>query len=257
MNAMELQAAAEAIWDAQQRGIHYPPEFKGKFDVDTGYRVQLAVLQRCQKAGERHVGWKVGLTAKAIQEQVQYHEPVFGFLLQSGALRSGARVTFDELIMPSFENELCVTLGRTLKGPDVTVEQARAAIASVAPGLELVEKRGEFAADPPLSLADNVQQRYFVTGPAKPLDPALPLRDAAVRVFINGEEVDRATGVEVLGDPAASVAWLVNRLAAFGWRLDKGMQVMTGSFTKQYPIAQGDLIEATFDPFGSVSVEFI
>jgi 2-keto-4-pentenoate hydratase len=32
---------------------------------------------------------------------------------------------------------------------------------------------------------------------------------------------------------------------------------MTGSFTRQFPIAQGDLIEARFDPFGTVTVEFI
>ena len=64
-------------------------------------------------------------------------------------------------------------------------------------------------------------------------------------------------GQAVLGGPAASVAWLANRLADFGQRLEQGSKIMTGSFTRQYPIAQGDLIEARFDPFGPVTLEVV
>jgi 2-keto-4-pentenoate hydratase len=34
------------------------------------------------------------------------------------------------------------------------------------------------------------------------------------------------------------------------------MLVMSGSFTKQYPIAHGDRIESRFAPFGTVSARF-
>jgi hypothetical protein len=33
--------------------------------------------------GERQIGWKVVLTAKAIQEQFGFHEPVFGCVLET------------------------------------------------------------------------------------------------------------------------------------------------------------------------------
>ena len=256
MNPQQLNAAAESLWEYTQKGIHSPSEWRGKLDVESAYRVQLALLERHVKQGAAHVGWKVGLTAKAIQQQFEYHEPVFGFLLGSGALRSGARMNYDELIMPGFENELCVTLGRDLKGPGVTPEQARAAITAVAPALEIVEKRGEFAADPPLSLADNVQQRAFITGPERPLGKSDVLGKCSVRVFINGELMGQANGTEVLGDPSASVAWLANRLHDFGVSLKAGTKIMTGSFTKQFPIAPGDVVEAKFDPYGMVTAEF-
>lgn len=253
---MELQTVIDAIWECKQRGIYYPSEWRGKFGVEEGYRVQLGILEKQIKAGEHHAGWKVGLTAKAIQKQVNFHERVFGYLLQSSAMTSGAIIPFDEMVAPSFETELCVTLGRGLEGPDVTKAQAREALVGVAPALEVVEKRGDFAGDPPLSMADNVQQKFFVTGPeTNPLPPDADLRATTMEIFINGESMERADGNAVLDGPAASVAWLANALAPYGRKLEAGCRVMTGSFTKQFPIAQGDLIEAHFSPYGTVKAE--
>ena len=254
---MNLQDAIESIWECKQQGIYYPQEWRGKFNLDEGYQVQLGILNKQIKAGERLAGWKVGLVSKAIQDQIDFHERVFGYLLESDELKSGVAINFEDLLQPSFETELCVIIGKTLTGPDVTPEQARAAIDAVAPGIELVEKRGDFAGDPPLSMADNVQQKYFITGSV--IQP-LPLTDefsaATVEVYINGESVDRATGKAIIDGPEASVAWLANKLHLFGRKLEKDTKIMTGSFTRQFPIAQGDLIEVRFDPYGSVSAEF-
>lgn len=254
---MDLNLAIDSFWEATQQGIYYPPEWKGKLTVDDGYGVQLGLLEKYVAAGQRHAGWKVGLTAKAIQQQIGFHEPVFGFLLEAGDRPSPAVISAEELVAPSFETELCLILGEGLKGPGVSLEQARAAISAVQPAFEIVEKRGDFAADPPLSLADNVQQKYFVTGAETPLGAEdAPLSLATVEIFINGESVQKAGGDSVLGDPAAAVAWLANRLADFGKTLEPGQRIMSGSFTKQFPIAQGDLMEARFQPFGEVSAEF-
>ena len=158
---------------------------------------------------------------------------------------------------PSFETEICVTLGKPLEGPDVTPEAARAAIVAVAPGIELVEKRGDFAGDLPLTMADNVQQKFFITGPiTEPLPPGESLSNAEVEVLVNGETVDSAKGEVIRGGPEASVAWLANTLHDFGKTLEKGHQIMTGSLTRQHPIAKGDLVEVNFTPYGSVQAEF-
>jgi len=120
-----------------------------------------------------------------------------------------------------------------------------------------VEKRGDFTADFSLSLADNVQQKYFVTGARTTLSPAdPPLAGAEVEIFINGESVEKASAANVMGEPAAALAWLANKLAEFERGLEPGLRIMSGSLTKQYPIAQGDLIEARFTPFGEVAAEF-
>ncbi len=219
------------------------------------YQVQLGLLDRYVAMGERHAGWKVGLTAKAMQQQQGVHEPVFGFLLESGHRSTGAVFSITELIRPGFENELCITLGRTLAGPAVTVAQAREAIATVAPALEIVERRGDFTADLHLALADNAQQKAFVTGAEYPLGQ-LDLATVSVDVRVNGIQQERARGAEVLGTPVASIAWLANKLAEFGRRLETGAKVMSGSFTRQYALSAGDRVDARFDPVGAVQAEF-
>jgi 2-keto-4-pentenoate hydratase len=202
------------------------------------------------------VGWKVGLTAKAMQIQQRVHEPVFGFLLASGDRPSGTRIAFAELINPGFENELCLTVGTTLRGPGITTAQATAALSAMAPAFEIIEKRGDFAADLNVSLADNAQQRFFVTGGAVPVPADADLAAVSVEVRVNGAPAERALGREVLGTPAASVAWLANKLAEFGLALEAGMRIMSGSFTKQYAIGARDRIESHFVPVGTVVAEF-
>ena len=254
---MNLEAVEESVWAAAQRGVYYPAEWRGKLSLDDGYRVQLGILARHLRAGEIQAGWKVGLTSRAIQLQFGVHEPVFGFLLESGARPSGTVFAHDELLRPGFENELCLTIATTLRGPGVTLEAARAAIGAVAPSLEIVETRGDLTGELALALADNAQQKAFVTGPAtaRPAE-GFALAAATVEVVVNGRSLERADGAAVLGDPAASVAWLANKLAEFGRSLEAGMQIMSGSFTRQYPLTAGDRVEARFEPFGSVEAAF-
>jgi 2-keto-4-pentenoate hydratase len=253
---MLIDQAIDAFWQCARQRVPVPPEWTGRLDRDTAYRVQLGVLAHHVRAGDRHVGWKVGLTAKAMQIQQGVHEPVFGFLLASGDRPSGARIPFADLISPGFENELCLTMGTTLRGPGVTTEQAAAALSAMAPAFEIIEKRGDFAADLNVSLADNAQQRFFVTGPAVPVPPGADLAAVAVEVDVNGTLVERARGGEVLGTPAASAAWLANKLAEFGLALEAGTRIMSGSFTKQYALGARDRIEARFVPVGTVAAEF-
>jgi 2-keto-4-pentenoate hydratase len=224
--------------------------------IEQAYRVQLAILDRWVARGEQLAGWKVGLTAPVIQKQFGMHEPVMGFLLESGHRESGAEFRHAELIEPGFENELCLTVGTRLEGPDVTRAQARAAITAVQPAFEIIEARGDFRADLTLSLTDNCQQKAFVTGPASALPAGWEPASTTVEVLINGRRVDHAVGSEETGHPLGAVAWLAKKLAEFGRRLEPGHRIMSGSFTKQYPLARGDRIETRFTPFGTVRATF-
>lgn len=254
---MSVEQTVAAFWESARRGIYSPPEWRGRLTREDAYRVQLGMLERYVRAGDRHAGWKVGLTAKAMQAQQGVHEPVFGFLLDSGARPSGTRFKFAELIGPGFENELCLTVGKTLRGPGITIEHAAAALSAVAPSLEIIERRGDFAGDLNLALADNAQQKFFVTGATVPPPAGVDLAAVSVDVSVNGAHSERAMGSEVLGTPAASIAWLANKLAEFGLSLEAGMQVMSGSFTRQYILKAGDRVETSFVPVGTVTAEFV
>jgi 2-keto-4-pentenoate hydratase len=258
MPETDPRQVAATIWAEMQQGRYLPTALIGRLDLPQAYRAQLALLDLYLAAGERQVGWKVGLTAAAMRAQQKVHEPCFGFLLASGQRPSGHRFRFAELIAPGFENELCLRLGTTLRGPGITLAQAAAAVTHAAPALEIVEKRGDFAADLPLSMADNAQQKAFVTGPETALSAAnRDLAAASVTVLVNGQPRETASGAEVMGQGAMlSVQWLANKLAEFGRSLDAGSLIMSGSFTKQYPISQGDEVESRFTPFGTVKASF-
>jgi 2-keto-4-pentenoate hydratase len=252
---MDLEAVAESIWQHTLRRSFFPAEWTGRLTIEQAYRVQLALLDRWVARGERLAGWKVGLTAPVIQKQFGMHEPVMGFLLESGHRESGVVFRHTELIQPGFENELCLTVGTRLQGPGVTPAQARAAITVVQPAFEIIEGRGNFR-DLSLALTDNAQQKAFVTGSASPLPPGWEPPRTTVEVVINGQQVDHAVGSEQTGHPVGAVGWLANKLAEFGRGIAAGHRVMSGSFTRQFPIARGDRIETRFTPFGSVRASF-
>jgi 2-keto-4-pentenoate hydratase len=241
------ESLIDVFWRFRRQGIYFPPAWFGKLTVDQSYRLQLGLIERRVAAGERQIGWKVGLTAPAIQKQFGFHEPVFGCVLDSKPNSHMFGPT--ELIAPGFENELCMRLGVDLSGT-IGLDEARAAIDVVYPSLEIIETRGPFTEQIALALADNAQQKTVVLGEPVPLPADLAAIEA--RVFINGQPVATGTGDAVLGNPLNSIVWLARKLGDYGRSLKAGDVVMTGSFTRQFPIAPGDVIETVFSGVGAV-----
>jgi 2-keto-4-pentenoate hydratase len=247
MPSFDAAAAIESFSAARARGEWFPAAWQGRLTNDQAYEVLFGLMAHRMAAGERQIGWKVGLTSKAIQQQFNVHEPVFGCILQSQP--SGHVFAADDLISPGFENELCLRLGRELSGT-ITAESAYAAIDAVYPALEIIETRGNLTAHLALALADNAQQKTVILGsPVK-----LPVRPETVeaRVIINGEIAASGTGDAVLGNPLNSVVWLAAKLAEFGRSLKAGEIIMSGSFTRQFPIRPGDKIRCEFTGIGAV-----
>jgi 2-keto-4-pentenoate hydratase len=253
MNDSELAAAIGEFAAARARGEYFPTAWFDRLSLDDAYRIQRGLIEH---SGARQVGWKVGLTATAIQQQFGVHEPVFGRLLADGRLDSGHVFRRDELIEPGFENELCIVMAQDL-APDATPADVAAAIARVHPAFEIIETRGDLTRQLALALADNAQQKGFVLGPPVEHAALPPLDKVTVTVRINGSEVAAADGSAVLGHPYHSVAWLAAKLAQFGERVRAGDYIMSGSFTRQFPLAAGDRIEAAFAGIGTVTASVV
>ncbi|HXP03263.1 MAG TPA: fumarylacetoacetate hydrolase family protein [Stellaceae bacterium] len=249
MNDRELAAAVAEFEAARTRGEYFPKAWYDRLSLDDSYRLQLALIRR---RGTRRVGWKVGLTSTAIQQQFQVHEPVFGCLLADGRLESGHAFRRGELIEPGFENELCIVMGRDLM-PGATREEIAAAVARVHPAFEIIETRGDLTRQLALALADNAQQKAFVLGPPIERRAVPELDRVVVSVGINGVPVATADGGAVLGHPYNSVAWLAGKLVQFGEAVRAGDYIMSGSFTRQFPLNPGDRIEAAFAGIGTVT----
>jgi 2-keto-4-pentenoate hydratase len=250
MDEGEIAAAAAEFEAARARGEYFPKAWFDRLSLDDAYRIQLALIRR---SGARRVGWKVGLTSRAIQQQFEVHEPVFGCLLADGKLASGHVFRRHALIEPGFENELCIVMGSDLN-PDATAADVAAA---VHPAFEIIETRGDLTRQLALALADNAQQKGFVLGPAVERAALPDLDRVTVALSINGSEVASADGSAVLGHPYNSIVWLAAKLAQFGEQVRAGDYIMSGSFTRQFPLAQGDRIEAAFAGIGTVRASVV
>ena len=257
IDEFDLDDAVEYFVRKRMEGIFCPPDWIDVISLDQAYRVLLTLLDRHLAKGNGQIGWKVGLTARPIQEQFRTHEPCFGYLAGDALNATGVKLDFDKLIGPGFENELCLQLGKDLEGPNLGVDEVRATIVSIRPAFEIIETRGDVVGHLEANIPDNAQQKCIVVGDPVPFTNSTNLATVRVTVSINGHTVDNAPGANVLGDPVNSVVWLANKLAAFGRRLEAGQLIMTGSFTKQFRPNKGDQVSATFEGVGKVTAAFV
>lgn len=253
-----FEDAIEDFWRARNGG-EYPVGWRERLSQVDAYRVNLALIARHEAEGRRQAGWKVGLTARTIRDQFDLPEPVFGVLFDDGRWPSGCERRIADFGPLGWENELCLTMGGSLRGPGITEDSARQAVATVAPAMEIVETRGPATLDLfNVMIADNAQQRAFVVGEEVRYDPTIhDLGAATVDVVVDGQTIDSGKGDAVMESSAiASIVWLANKLAEHDRVLEAGSVVMTGSFTRQFPVDRPMKVEARFEPFGNVVVTF-
>ncbi len=253
LSPADIAAELHALYRAGER---FPAGLGGGLTIEEAYKVQFALLECRKDDGEQLAGWKVGLTSPAMQEQQGVHEPCMGHLLVSAHCDNSVQFPFDDMVSPGIENELCVQVGKRLEGKNVSFKEAMASIKAVAPALEVIEKRSVFGSDFPVAVAGNVQQSAYVTGPFVAFTPEVDLSTVKVAVEVNGKFAEEASGEEVLGNPANSLIWLAGFLSDYDLAIEPEMQVMTGSFTKQYAVSKGDRIRSNFTHFGDVTARF-
>ena len=227
-------------------------------DIAQAYQIQLAIIRSRLKEGRRVVGKKIGLTSKAMQDMLGVRESDYGHLLDDMVVLNGQPVAVDKLLQPRCEGEIAFLLGRDVKGPGVTVADVLAATEAVIPALEIVDSRiRDWKIKIQDTIADNASSARVVLGDKLTPVHDLDLRLVGMVLMKNGQVVATGAGAAVLGHPAASVAWLANKLLEFDIPLKAGEIILSGSLTAAPPVAAGDYFRADFDRLGSVSAYFV
>lgn len=259
MQQERIEALASMLVDAsrEQRPVKPLTEQCPELTLDAAYRVQQCVIAHRINAGERVVGWKVGLTSKAMQDMLGVNEPDYGAITSGMLVPDGAKVARSTLIQPRVEAEIAFVLGEALKGPGVTALDVRRATLGVAAAIEVIDSR---IVDWRIRLCDTVADlassaRVVVSPHVVPLG-TFDLRLLGVVLYLNGVVQETGAGAAVLGDPLDAVAWAANTLGRLGTTLEAGSVVMPGAMHRATDVSSGDSIEARFDRLGSVSVHF-
>ncbi|MCV7420629.1 fumarylacetoacetate hydrolase family protein [Mycobacterium yunnanensis] len=253
-----LAAAAADLWAAHRDRTPIPPltQRYPSLDVAGAYAVQQVNLRRRLAAGATVVGRKIGLTSAPMQALLGVDEPDYGYVLD-GMVITGDTIDAAQFCSPRVEPEVAFLLRSTLRGPDVTVADVRAATEAVAVALEIVDSRiADWTLTLPDTVADNASSGAVILGDWVPYTDDLALPRAAATLRVNDRDVATGTGDAVMGDPAAAVAWLANALADYGAELSAGQFVMSGSFTAAEFVHAGDVASTTVSGLGTVSLTF-
>ncbi len=232
-------------------------------DLAGAYAVQAAWMERKWAAGHRTIGYKVGLTSKAMQYALDIDQPDSGVLLDSMVFDNGATIAEDRFIQPRIEAEIAFVMKRGLTGPGVTIYDVLNATDFVTPALEILDTR-ILRADPETgrtrsvldTISDNAANAGIVTGgrPARPDAVDLPRVGASLMRNAEVEETGLCAGV--MHHPAASVAWLANRLAEQEIAIEPGQIVLSGSFIRPVEARHSDTITADYGALGVVGCHF-
>jgi 2-oxo-hept-3-ene-1,7-dioate hydratase len=261
----EVAAAAAALFAAEQGHMQMPLISLANrgMTMDDAYAVQAAFVALKQAAGVGRIGWKIGLTSKAMQAALGIDIPDSGVLLADMAFANGAAIPAGRFIAPRIEAEIAFVMGGDLSGEDVTEADVLAATDHVLPSLEILDTR-ILRSDPATgtarnifdTISDNAANAGIVTGgaPVRPGD--VDLRRVGAIVSRNGEVEETGLGAGVLGDPVRGIVWLAHRLARHGMGIKAGEILLSGSFIRPIECPPGAHIHADFGDFGTVETRF-
>ncbi len=261
----QIAAAARRLYEAECTQVQIgllSQEFP-QLTLEDAYRIQHELVSIKENSGRRRIGWKIGLTSRAMQMALGITTPDSGVLFDDMLFENGSTIPRGTFIAPRIEAEIAFRLNAPLEGPGLTRDKVIEAVDWAAPALEILDTR--ILRQDPVSgtrrnvcdtIADNAANAGLVLGEDRHEIAGLDLRWIGAIVQRNGEVEETGLGAGVLNDPLIAVEWLAVRLASIGERLRAGDFVLSGSFIRPIEAVSSSEFHADFGEFGSVSVTF-
>mgnify|MGYP000879275371 CR=1 FL=1 len=236
-------------------------------DAECGRDKLVAEIAKTQG---RLVGYKAGLTNKAVQQRFGYDAPVRGNLYEKMLLQDGAEVPAKFGARAVFEADLVVEVKDEGINAAKTPAEVLAHVSKIYPFIELPD----LVLDPketlngPAIAAINVGARLGVLGKpiaaeASHLEPlakmTVILRDDSDVSAPGGKELGKGPGSAILDHPLNAVIWIAQDVAKSGGKLRAGDLLSLGSFSPLVPPKPGMAIRVTYEGFPgtpSVTVRF-
>lgn len=231
--------------------------------MDDAYAVQNAIYRAKLEADQKVIGWKIGLTSKAMQYALNIDIPDSGILFDDMLFETGETVPAGRFIQPRIEAEIAFVMKASIGGGDVSRDDVIAATDYVTPSIEVLDTRIQ-RADPETgqtrsvydTISDNAANAGIVLGRERHAVDAHDLRWVGAITSRNGEVEETGLGAGVLNDPVESVVWLARRMAQYGQSIEPGQVILSGSFIRPVECPSGTDIHADFGAFGSVDIRF-
>jgi 2-keto-4-pentenoate hydratase len=259
MNAETVARAARDIFEARESGRPIAPisETAGVRDAQSAYAIQDINTRRWVERGRRIVGRKIGLTSRAVQQQLGVNQPDYGMLWGDGAIEEGEDVAPSRFMQPRIEAEIAFIVDRPLRSADASMSDLIAAIDCVLPAVEIVDSA---IAEWKITLADTIADNasgggYMLGASPRPLG-GLDLRLCGMMMTRGGEAVSIGIGAACLGHPLRATLWLARTMAALGRPLEAGDVVLSGALGPMVAARGGDRFTVEIQGFAPFSIAF-
>lgn len=230
--------------------------------IDEARRAQKEFVARLTPKLGPPVGFKVGLTSKAVQESVGASAPVRGVLLRDMMLKDGAKVSAKFGARPIWEPDLIVVV------KDAGINEARTPLdvarhlSDVVAFIELPDRivAETEKMDGSLITAINTSARLGVLGQRVRIEPTLEFVAALEKMTVtatdqSGAELAKAKGDALLGHPLNPVLWLIDDLGATGEKLKADDLISLGSFARPQPPQAGQTVTVRYDGLAGGSLK--
>jgi 2-keto-4-pentenoate hydratase len=229
----------------------------GPVDSEGAYAAQAINTRFWIAQGRKIVGRKIGLTAKAVQQQLGVDRPDFGVLFHDMQISNGGTLSASRAIQPKVEAEVALIMGRDLDKADAHADDVAAAVDSVVAAIEIVDSRiADWKITFADTVADNGSSAFFVLGDERKKVVGLDLYTCGMALEVNGVVASLGAGAACLGHPFNAAAWLARTLAERGEPLRAGDVVLTGALGPMVALSCGTHVKATIGGLGSVNFHF-
>ncbi|MFT5115641.1 MAG: 2-oxo-hept-3-ene-1,7-dioate hydratase [Parasphingorhabdus sp.] len=265
LQKQDITTAAENLYRAEKARQQMPALTRQfpEMTMDDAYAIQSHWVGKKIADGESVIGYKIGLTSRAMQMAMNIDEPDYGVLLDSMNVPNGSTLKADDYLDPRVEVELAFILKHRLEGENISVVDVLNATDYVMPAMELIAARIQ-RTDPESgyqrriydTISDNAANAGVILG-GRPIKPTeMDLRWAGAMLYQNSQIEETGLAGGVLGHPANGIGWVCRRFAPHGVALEPGQIILAGSFTRPVPVRKGDTFHADYGSLGTVSVSF-
>ena len=256
-NAAQIIASARVGRVALDR---LPDECRPQ-DEAAGYEVQDALHAALADRGWGGLaGYKIGCTTAVMQAHLGLSSPCGGGIFESRVHHGTADLAVGDYVRVGAETEIAVRMGADLAADLAPFDRksVASAVESCMAAMEIVDNR--YVDSATIGTATLIADDFFGAGCLLG-EPLVEWRDidlgaVTAHLMVDGVEIGRGQGADVMGHPFEALAWLANKLAMRGRGLRRGDIVLTGSLVQVHNPSPGESVEVVIDGLGRVRAHF-